>query len=57
MCTLTERDQESSRLRASVLLRIKNSGCTQATIIKDKEKQMVRLVVGTVFFRIDATFE
>ena len=36
-CALTERDQESSILRASVSLGVKTSVCTRATIIKDKD--------------------
>ena len=34
---LTERNQESSSLRASALLGVKTSVWTQATVIKDKE--------------------
>ena len=36
-CALTERNQESSSLRASASLGVKTSVCTQATIINDKE--------------------
>ena len=37
MCILTERDWESSWLRASVSLHVKTSVCSRDTIIKDKE--------------------
>ena len=38
-CKLTERDQESSRLRASASLYVKRSVYTWATIIKDEETE------------------
>lgn len=37
MCTLTEKDRQSSRLRSSALFHVKLSVCIRATIAKGEE--------------------
>lgn len=60
MCTLIEKDQESTRLRASMSLRVKTSVCTRPTIIKETRTRMdsitftyVQLALPSSFFVLD----
>ena len=46
MCTLTEKDRQSSRLRSSALFHVKLSVCIRATIAKGEETD------GKATFRI-----
>ena len=54
---LTQRDREGNRLTASVLLCVKTSACTWATIVKDEKKQMVRLVVEVYMNKLSKLFK
>ena len=54
---LTQRDREGNRLTASVLLCVKTSACTWATIVKDEKKQMVRLVVEVYMHKLSKLFK
>ena len=42
-CMLTERDQESSKLRGNMSLQVKTSVCTRATIIKEARARMASI--------------